>query len=102
MDNKGRFIDIYVGWPGQVHDARVFANSTLFRRGETKTLLPDWNERIDGVDVPLVMLGDLAYPLLCWLMKGFPDTSNLIRSEKRFNHRLSKAQVVVEHAYGRL
>ena len=102
VDNNGRFTDIYVGWPGRVHDARVFANSTLFQRGQTKTLLPDWTEKISDVNVPLVMLGDPAYPLLRWLMKGFPDSGNLTRAEKHFNYRLSKARVIVEHTYGRL
>ena len=102
VDNKGRFVDIYVGWPGRVHDARVFANSSLFRRGEAQTLFPDWKERIDDIDVPLVMLGDPAYPLLSWLMKAFQDNGSLTRSEKRFNYRLSKTRVVVEHTYGRL
>ena len=57
---------------------------------------------IGNVDVPLVMLGDPAYPLLQWLMKAFLDNGNLTRLEKRFNYRLSKARVIVEHAYGRL
>ena len=35
-------------------------------------------------------------------MKAFPDNGNLTRCEKRFNYRLSKARVVVEHTYGRL
>ena len=28
-DHRGHFTDIYVGWPGRVHDTRVFANSSL-------------------------------------------------------------------------
>ena len=50
----------------------------------------------------MLVLGDPAYPLLSWLMKAFPDNGSLSCQQKAFNYRLSKARVVVEHAYGRL
>ena len=62
VDHRGRFIDVYVGWPGRVHDARVFANSSLYQKGQNGNLLPDWKEQIAGSDVPLLVLGDPAYP----------------------------------------
>ena len=102
VNNEGLFIDIYVGWPGRVHDARVFANSSLFKCGQDKKLLPNWTKRIGSKDVPLVILGDPAYPLLDWLMKAFPDNGHLTREQRTFNYRLSRARVVVEHSYGKL
>ena len=95
VDHAGRFIDVYVGWPGRVHDARVFSNSSLYRRGQTSSLLPHHPTSIAGRDIPLVILGDPAYPLLTWLMKAFPNNGRLSQQQKTFNYRLSKARVVV-------
>ena len=102
VNHLGQFIDINVGWPGRVHDARVFSNSTLFKRGQNGTLFPCLPRTISGKSVPILLLGDPAYPLLPWLMKAFPDTGRLSQQQKTFNYRLSRARVVVEHAYGRL
>ena len=84
-----------------MHDACVFANSTLYRKGQDGQLLPNWTESIGGIDTPVVILGDPAYPLLSWLMKAYPDNGRLSQ-QKMLNYRLSRARVVVEHAYGRL
>uniref|UniRef100_A0A8C0QIQ0 DDE Tnp4 domain-containing protein n=1 Tax=Chelonoidis abingdonii TaxID=106734 RepID=A0A8C0QIQ0_CHEAB len=77
VDHRGRFTDIYTGWPGKVHDITV-----------------------GDVEMPIVILGDPAYPLMPWLMK--PYTGKLDRSKDRFNYRLSRCRMTVECAFGRL
>ena len=102
VDHQYCFIDINIGWPGWVHDARVFSNSELFKKSEDGTLFPSWQRHINGVDVPILILGDPAYPLLAWLMKPFPDNGRLSEAQQYLNYRLSKARMVVENAFGRL
>lgn len=85
-----------------VYDARVFVNSSLYKRGQEEILLPNGKDNINGKEIPLVLLGDPAYPLLTWLMKPYSDNGHLTHYQKRFNYRLSRARAVVEHAYGRL
>ncbi len=34
-------MDVYAGWPGSVHDARVFTNSSVLAKCEKGTLLPN-------------------------------------------------------------
>ena len=63
VDYRGIFIDVYIGWPGRVHDARVFRNSSLFQKASRGQLLPDWPKYFGRVKIPLVLLGDPAYPL---------------------------------------
>ncbi|CAM5151580.1 unnamed protein product [Natator depressus] len=50
--------------------------------------------------MPIVILGDTAYPLMPWLMK--PYTGTLDSSKEQLNYRLSKCRMVVECAFGRL
>ena len=102
VDHEYKFMDIYVGWPGSVHDARVFANSNIYIKGDANTLFPSWTQTIGGIEVPLLILGDPAYPLLPWLMKPYSDTGRLSRKQIDFNHRLSRARMVVENSFGRL
>ena len=41
VDHRGWFMDVNIGWPGKVHDARVFVNSSLYRKGMSSKLFPD-------------------------------------------------------------
>ena len=52
--------------------------------------------------VPLVILGDPAYPSLPWLMKPYQETANMTRGPKLYNYCQSRARMVVENAFGRL
>ena len=40
VDFRGLFMDVYIGWPGKVHDARVFMNSSLTRRERVELYCP--------------------------------------------------------------
>ncbi|CAM4685680.1 unnamed protein product [Lepidochelys kempii] len=98
VDHKGRFTNINVGWPGKVHDARIFRNSGLFQKLQERAFFPDQKITIGDVEMPTVILGNPAYPLMPWLMK--PYTGSLDSSQELFNYRLSKSRMVVECAFG--
>lgn len=102
VDHEYRFWNINVGWPGKVHNARVFTNSELFEKVQAGTLLPSSSRLIHGVNVPLLIVADHAYPLLPWLMKPCVEHGNVSAAAKNFNYRLSRARMVVENAFGRL
>jgi hypothetical protein len=102
VDFRGIFTDVYIGWPGRVHDARIFANSDLCTKGENGQLLPQQSKRMNGQDLPVVLVGDPAYPLQTWLMKPYSEHATMPRKQRNFNYRLSKARITVEHACGLL
>jgi len=75
LDANYCFLDVRVGWPGSVHDARVFVQSTLYDNIERNHILP---KNTIGVRIPLYLIGDSAYPLKLWLMKPFHTTQTWI------------------------
>lgn len=56
VDFRGLFMDVYIGWPGKVHDARVFVNSALYQKATSGTLFPNWKRNLSGVDVSVYAL----------------------------------------------
>ena len=60
---------MYTGWPGRVHNARVFANSPIYKKGIEGRLFHGLKKSISTKDVPVCLPGDSAYPLKSWLLK---------------------------------
>ena len=103
VDSSTCFTDINIGMPGRVHDARVLIRSKLYQQWQTvgSASHDAPSKVVQGVTVPVTIIGDAAYPLLSWLMKPYPDTCRLT-SEHLFNFRLSSARMAVERAFGLL
>ena len=54
---------------------------------------------LSDVELPFVILGDEAYPLLSYPMRPYPRRQ-LTESRRLFNCRLSRGRRVVESAFG--
>ncbi|KAK3107443.1 hypothetical protein FSP39_014714 [Pinctada imbricata] len=89
--NDLQFIDVNVGWPGRVHDAKVLRNSSLWEAGFEKTAHGRFH-----------LLGDAAYPLKQWLLTPYRDTGQLNRQQLRYNLHLSSKRQVIERAFALL
>ena len=102
VDFRRSFMNVCIGLPGKAHDVRVLINSSLYAKTINGRLLPSWNSSLGGVEVPLVVLGDPAYPLLPWLMKPYTGNDHTPADKRYFCYRQSRARIVVENAFWRL
>ncbi|XP_021340220.1 putative nuclease HARBI1 [Mizuhopecten yessoensis] len=84
-------IDAYVGWPGSVHDARVYKNSPLFDGLQTGMIAPGH-----------FLIGDGAYPLSEVMITPFRQTGNLSAQQKHFNKKVSSVRQTVERSIGHM
>ena len=86
-----RFLDVFAGWPGRSHDARVFANNPLFHT------LPDRLRRNAGRLIDTYhIVADSAFPLSPQVITPFKRIrhQDLNDVERRFNRNLSSKRNV--------
>lgn len=89
-DYKKKFLDVFTGLPGKIHDARVFALSDL--SNNLKSLCGK----------KFHLLGDGAYPIREWLIVPFKDYGRLTESQKNFNKKFCSTRVLIENTFGLL
>ncbi|KAF2894583.1 hypothetical protein ILUMI_11593 [Ignelater luminosus] len=88
------FLNIHVGMPGRVHDARVLRNSPICNSLTNKQdpLLTEHQH----------LIGDSAYPLMKNLLTPFRDNGHLTAAQNNYNYKLSSIRSVIERAFGLL
>ena len=100
-DHKGYFMVVECRWPGSVHDAKVFANSSINAKLRSCNLPSTYQTPIPGgVKVPNYLIGDPAYPLLPFCMKEYETCTK--NEQVIFNNMLRSARNPIDCAFGRL
>lgn len=88
-DSTGRFLDIFVGYPGSVHDTRVMKNSSLYK---VRRYPPPG----------YILLGDGGYPCLdtpiCLMTPYKEPVTGPVQG--RYNYRHAKGRSIIERAFG--
>uniref|UniRef100_A0A3Q3FGZ5 DDE Tnp4 domain-containing protein n=1 Tax=Labrus bergylta TaxID=56723 RepID=A0A3Q3FGZ5_9LABR len=88
-DHRGKFLDVFVGYPGSVHDARVLRHSDVY----VHQLYPPqaW-----------FLIEDGGYPCIQDPITLITPYQEPVQSpvHRRFNGKLSRARLVVEQAFG--
>ncbi|GBG77063.1 hypothetical protein CBR_g23389 [Chara braunii] len=102
VDLDMRVLDVFAGYPGSVHDARVLRNSSLFKRTEAGDIFNDDVVSLPGgVTTTGYLLGDNGYAPRTWIVVpygGFNQTGDVAL----FDTRQKTTRGVVERAFGRL
>lgn len=86
-DNHRKIRDVMIGFPGSVHDSRVFRASPLAQQLGEKC----------GNNY---LLGDSGYPCLRHLLTPYKDLGNLTRRQQNYNLKLARTRYVIEHCFG--
>ena len=97
-----RFLYCGVGAPGSTHDSRMLRSTSLYEKIISGNILPDKGITLgDFGNMPLVTIGDTAFPKHAWLLKGYNEDTRDPK-QRYFNAKLSSALVAAENAYGML
>ncbi|XP_071579075.1 putative nuclease HARBI1 [Temnothorax nylanderi] len=88
-DANQKFLDVFTGVPGKIHDARTFSLS--FIRPKVLQMRRDFH-----------ILEDAAYPINENVMTPYREYRDLTEKQQEFNYRFCRTRVKIENAFGLL
>ncbi|EFN81603.1 hypothetical protein EAI_07580 [Harpegnathos saltator] len=93
-----RFTVVDIGAEGRRSDSGIFLQSELWYQLKHNNLnLPKAKSISEkGPKLPYVVIGDETFALMSYMMRPYPQKSNLNIQKRIFNYRLSRARRVVE------
>lgn len=89
-DSNKKFIDIYCGEPGSMHDSRLLRKSPLFN-----VLNQNQSKLYNSF-----LLGDSAYASTSWIVPPFKSIRALSYAEVKFNVQHSRTRSGIENSFG--
>ena len=99
VGHNKRFLHLTIGTPGSTYDARLSRHQSLFRTICNGGGIPNKFVSLGNAgEIPLITIGDSAFPRLPWLTKAFNE-NNRDPKEKYFSKKLCSARVVTENGY---
>ena len=97
-----RFVYAAVGAPGSTHDTRLLKESSVYSDIINGNVIPDRVIHLgDFGEIPLVTIGDSAFPQFAWLIKAY-NVNTRDNQKKYFNKQLCGVRFVTEAAYDML
>lgn len=93
-NHERRFIDVFTGVPGKVHDARVLKMSDIYSQIADICMENGENK--------YHILGDGAYSIRPWLLTPYKDFGSLTAEENNFNKKFCATRVLIENSFGLL
>ena len=100
VDHNKRFLHLTCNALSSTHDARLLRRTKLYQDIQSGQGLPNnFVDLGDGFgEIPLVTIGDTAFPQFPWLVKAFVDTRD--PKIRFYNTKICGARIVTENAYG--
>jgi hypothetical protein len=104
VDPDMRFRDILTGWPGGMNEFRLLRNSGFYRLCKREHRLQGPSKILsDGKQVCEFIVGDMAYPLLPWLLTPFHEKEDLAHEANlAYNRSHSATASIAERALAHL
>ncbi|XP_012990423.2 putative nuclease HARBI1 [Esox lucius] len=102
VNGHSQFWDVRVGFPGSTDDWALLQGSELWTLAKEKGLMPQTPCKLMGQPLGYVLLGDAAFPLQSWLLKCYPESSQLTPQQRAFNGKIIHARTPIEGTFRRL